>query len=152
MQIIAYTDGSCSGNPGPGGYAAIVKCDGMEHIIRGHSSKCTTNNRMEIKPIIELLDWVTKNQKSPCEIIVYTDSQYILDCLYGKNKDGSKRRVSWFKGRKNEDLWMQLISKTMSGKHTVRFIKVVGHSGDETNERVDKIAKEECCKAKHELV
>jgi len=150
MHIIAYTDGSCS-NPGVGGYAAILQCNGQERVLRGHY-KSTTNNRMELQPMISTIDWIDKYQKKPCEITFYTDSRYIIDCALGRNKDGSKRKVSWFKGRDNEDLWMEFICKVSKGKHTVRFVKVKGHSGDELNERANKIANEERVKARHELL
>lgn len=149
MHIIAYTDGSCS-NPGVGGYAAIMKCNGQERIVRGHRIQ-TTNNRMELQPMISVIDWIDAHQKKPCEITFYTDSKYIMDCALGKNKDGSKRKVGWFKGRDNEDLWMEFISKVSKGKHVIKWVKVKAHSGDELNERANLIAIEERIKARHVL-
>lgn len=152
MNINIYTDGSCSGNPGVGGYGAILMCNGHERIVKGHTSKITTNNAMELKAVVESIAWINKVQKKPCNVTIYTDSKYIIDCACGKQKDGSKRLVGWFKGRSNEDLWMQLINQTIQGKHEIHFVKVKGHSGDEMNERANSIAQEECVRAKHELI
>lgn len=150
MHIRAYTDGSCT-NPGVGGYGAIMQCNGEERIVRGHR-KQTTNNQMELEPMIRVIDWVDEVEQKPCEITFYTDSQYIISCALGRNKDGTKRKDSWFKGRANEDLWMEFIFKVRKGKHVVRFVKVKGHSGDPLNERANKIANEERVKARHELL
>lgn len=151
MHIDIYTDGSCSGNPGVGGYGAILKCGEHERIVRGCTSDITTNNCMELKAITESIIWINKIQKKPCEVTVYTDSNYVISCATNRNKDGTKRKLSWFAGRANEELWVQFISEVMKGKHIVRFVKVKGHSNDKTNARVDSIAREECAKAKHEL-
>jgi len=152
MNVTIYTDGACAGNPGVGGYAAILVCNGQERIVRGCMSEIVTNNKMELKAIVEALNWINKVQKAPCELEIHTDSKYIIDCATGKDKDGSKRKIGWFKGRKNEDLWMEFITQTLKGKHKIKFVKVKGHSGDLMNERCDRIAKEECVKAKHKLV
>lgn len=149
LKIDIYTDGSCT-NPGVGGYGAIMLCAGEERIVRGHT-KQTTNNRMELQPMISAIDWLNTYQKKPCEIVFHTDSKYVMDCALGRDKDGNKRKVGWFKGRKNEDLWMEFINKVINGKHVVRWVKVKGHSGDMYNERANKIANEERIKARHEL-
>jgi len=157
MKIEVYTDGSCSGNPGIGGYAAILSCGKQERIVRGTELKegkpaVTTNNRMELMAMIRTIDWLDKHQKEPCEVVFYTDSQYVINCALGHNKDGSRHKVGWFKGRLNEDLWMEFICKVRDGKHTVRWVKVKGHGDDQLNARADTIAKEECTKAKYGLV
>lgn len=152
MDIEVYTDGACSGNPGVGGYAAILRCNGLERVVKGFSSKVTTNNAMELAAIVETFKWLNEKQKTPCNVTVYTDSQYLIDCICRKNKDGSNRKVSWYNGRLNGELWMQLIKQVHDGKHTIKMVKVKGHSGCEMNDRVDKIAKEECIRAKHELL
>ena len=141
MNIVAYTDGSCSGNPGPGGYAAILKCGKHERKIRGSVSSITTNNRMELQAVIAVIDWVNRVQRKPCNIEINTDSQYICDCTAHKDK-------KWFTGRKNEDLWLELIKKGNEGNHHITFVKVTGHSDNELNARVDAMAREECLKAK----
>ena len=140
MEIIAYTDGSCSGNPGPGGYAAILTCGNSERKIVGNIAN-TTNNRAELQAVVAVIEWLNRVQKKPCEVVIHTDSQYICDCTTHKSR-------KWFEGRKNEDLWLQLIEKGNKGKHRIKFVKVQGHSDDEMNARVDKMAREECMKAK----
>jgi len=144
-KIIGYTDGACSGNPGVGGYAGIMICKGQERVIYGCSSEVTTNNRMELTAVVELINWLNKVQKEPCEIEIRTDSQYIIDCQAHKTK-------AWFANRPNHDLWFQLIEAGVKGKHRIRFVKVKGHSGDEYNEKCDKLAKEQCIRAKHGLL
>lgn len=150
-NIIAHCDGACSGNPGIGGYAAIITCGKDERIVRGHSIKTVTNNAMELRAVAEIINWINRNQKEPCHIEIHTDSQYIIDCTRKKLKDGSEKKSDWFEGRKNEDLWMEIITAGNKGKHIIRFVKVKSHSGDPYNERCDKMAKEECVKARHEL-
>lgn len=153
MNIEIYTDGSCSGNPGVGGYAGILLCNGQRRIVKGFSTDVrTTNNSMELKAIRESIGWLNKFQKKPCNVTIYTDSKYVIDCATGKNKDGSKRTVGWFKGRKNEGLWVEFITEVMKGKHTITFVKVKGHSGVPLNEEANAMAQEECTRAKHELV
>ena len=99
-NVIIDTDGSCSGNPGVGGYGAILTCDGIEKIVRGYCAEVTTNNRMELKAVIEAL----KVLRKPCDIIVRTDSQYIIQCASHDRK--------WLTSldRPNHDLWFELIS------------------------------------------
>lgn len=138
-NVTLYTDGACSGNPGAGGYAAILIYKGMEKIISG-GEKETTNNRMELLAIIEGLNAL----KEPCEVEVYSDSQYVIDA-FNKNwiidwqargwKTSDKKEV------KNKYLWVRLLS--LLDVHKVKFIKVKGHSDNEFNNRCDKIAKEE---------
>lgn len=145
MIIKAYTDGACSGNPGVGGYAGIINIDGKETIVQGCSVKVTTNNKMELKAIIEVVNKLNELKKWNCSIIIHTDSQYVIDCTSHKTK-------AWFKDRPNDDLWFQLITAGNKGHHKIKFIKVKAHSGDKMNERCDKIAKEECARAKHMLL
>jgi len=149
MNISIYTDGSCV-NPGIGGYAAILSCNKDERVVKGHTLETVTNNRMELQAVVSAVEWVNRNQKKPCELTVYTDSNYILNCAYGKNKDGSKRTGAWFNGRANKDLWFQLITEVRKGKHMVKFVKV--QASDELNNRADALAKAELVAAKHELL
>lgn len=141
FNVTIYTDGSCSSNPGVGGYGAIITCKGTEKIVRGNCTKLTTNNRMELTAVIEAL----KILKKPCEITVFTDAEYIV-----KNSAHTKE---WFyrEDRKNRDLWIELITVGLDGKHKIKFVKVQGHAGNVMNERCDKIAKEQCVKARHEM-
>ena len=136
-----YTDGACSGNPGPGGYAGIIIMGKYRKTVSGYSL-ATTNNKMELKAVIESL----KRLDAPCDVTVYTDSQYLCTCRQHKN--------SWFwrEDRPNRDLWFELLVAELSGKHNVQFVKVKGHAGETYNEECDKIAKAETKKACHELL
>lgn len=140
--VTIFTDGACSGNPGVGGYGAILTCNGREGIVRGYSSEQTTNNRMELVAVIESI----KALKKPCEVTIHTDSQYICN--------GVKHDRKWLTdvNRPNHDLWLELITVGLKGQHKIRFVKVEGHAGLVMNERADKIAKEQCRKAKHVLL
>jgi len=139
-EVTIYTDGACLGNPGVGGYGAILQCNGIERIVRGRCKEITTNNRMELKAVIEAL----KALKKPCNVTVYTDAKYICDCVTHER--------SWLTdiNRPNHDLWLELITVGLNGQHKIKFVKVAGHSGLVQNERCDRIAKEQCVKARHE--
>ncbi len=135
-KVEIYTDGACSGNPGNGGFCAILIYNGAEKVISGYEEN-TTNNKMELKGVIEGL----KALKEPCEVDLYSDSQYLTDAFnqgwltsWQLNgwKTASKKEV------KNVELWQDLIELTRI--HTVKFIKVKGHSDNEYNNRCDKIA------------
>ena len=141
FNVTIYTDGACSGNPGVGGYGAILTCNGHERIVRGYSNGITTNNRMELTAVIEAI----KALKSPCEVTVHTDSNYICQSVTHDRK--------WLTcdSRPNKDLWIELITLGLKGNHKIRFVKVKGHAGLIQNERCDRIAKEQCRKARHEL-
>lgn len=135
-----HTDGACSGNPGPGGYAGIIVFGDREKTIMGYEP-FTTNNAMELKAVVEAVKALTM----PCEITVHTDSQYLCSC--------SKHNKAWFeKGdRPNKELWFELITTGLAGKHHIKFEKVQGHAGEVYNERCDRIAKEQARKACHKL-
>lgn len=146
LEIEAYTDGSCLGNPGVGGYAAILQAKGAERVCVGcEPSLKATNNRMELKAVIRLIEWCNEVQKEPCNITVYTDSKYLVNC----SKDTRSALTS--KTRANNDLWIELIEKGLKGKHHITFVKIPGHSGIEQNERADKLAKAQAIKARHIL-
>lgn len=137
-EIIIYTDGACYNNPGPGAYAAIILEEDKEIEITGFEPN-TTNNRMELKAVIEALKVIRKNKK----IILYSDSNYVVK---GINEwiEGWKNRgwkTSSAKTVKNIDLWKEL-DKQISKKN-VSFKKVKAHSGDKYNEKVDTLATEE---------
>ena len=139
-QVDIHTDGACSGNPGPGGYAGIIVFCGKEKTIRGYDLY-TTNNAMELKAVVESI----KVLSAPCEVTVHTDSQYLCNC--------SKHDRAWFSkdNRPNKELWFELITEGLVGKHHIKFVKVEGHSGEVYNERCDRIAKEQAKKASHIL-
>ena len=135
-KVDIYTDGACSGNPGAGGYCAILIFNGIEKVVSGGDND-TTNNRMELLAVIEGL----KALKEPCVVDLYSDSQYVINAINEKWLDGwiqSGWRAESKKSVKNVDLWQALIP--LIEKHKVNFIKVKGHSDNEYNNRCDKIA------------
>lgn len=136
-QITIYTDGACSGNPGDGGYGAILMYGDYVKEISG-GERNTTNNRMEMKAVIEAL----KMLKEPCEVEVYSDSAYVVNA-FNENWIENWRARSWRKsdGKAvlNVELWQALIKLT--NKHNVKFVKVKGHSDNEYNNRCDELAR-----------
>lgn len=139
-QIHLFTDGACAGNPGPGGWAYILRHvrSGKEKEASG-SAQLTTNNRMELIAVIRGLEAL----REPCEVIVFTDSEYVgkgLSQWMGKWKaQGWRRRegAEW-KPVKNDELWKQL--DALVGTHQVSYERVAGHSGHPENERCDQLA------------
>ena len=138
-DIILYTDGACSGNPGAGGYAAILQYKTAERVISGGEEE-TTNNRMELLAVIEGL----KALKESCSVKVYSDSAYVVNAFeqgWLKGWINNAWRTADNKPVKNLELWQQLVE--LCGKHLVTFNKVKGHSTDERNNRCDRIARDE---------
>lgn len=144
LEIQAYTDGSCLGNPGVGGYAAIMQAKGKERKCVGYEVNDTTNNRMELRAVINVVKWCNKVQKEPCKVTFCVDSQYLVDCFKHNFSDLSSP------SRANSDLWVELIQENLKGRHEINFVKIKGHNGNVMNERVDKLAKEQALKARHE--
>lgn len=137
-DVTIYTDGACSGNPGPGGWAAILMYQGKERVITG-AEKDTTNNRMELMAVVESL----RVMKEPVKAAVHTDSAYIANAFQQKWIDNWQRKGWMTAGKKpvkNQDLWKALIAQVE--RHDVTFVKVKGHSDDELNNRVDRLAVE----------
>ena len=134
-KIFVYTDGACSGNPGPGGFAAILLYDEKEKVISGYE-KNTTNNRMELKAVIEALKAI-KNKSIPT--IVFTDSIYVQKGLTEWMKNWKKR--NW-KKVKNTDLWKELDLLVNQFKD-IEIKHIKGHAGNKYNELADTIAKNE---------
>ncbi len=135
-KVEIFTDGACSGNPGPGGWGAILRCDGKEKEISG-GEKETTNNRMELTAVIMAL----KALKYPCQVTVTTDSKYVCDAInqkwvYGWRDNGWRKKDK--KPALNPDLWQDLLS--LLEKHQVDFLWVKGHNDHPENERCDKMA------------
>jgi len=134
--VYIFADGACSGNPGPGGWGAILRCKGKEVELTGGAVH-TTNNRMELTGVIAALSKLTR----PCEVVVTTDSSYVADGI-GKGWALSWRRNNWIKSDKkpalNADLWEELLR--LCERHKVRFIRVKGHAGHPENERCDFLA------------
>ncbi|MDE7163002.1 MAG: ribonuclease HI [Clostridia bacterium] len=135
-QVTLYTDGACSGNPGVGGWGAVLMFKGFEKRISG-AEEATTNNRMELFAVISGLECL----KEPCEVTVYSDSAYTVNAfnngwIYGWEKDGWKKADN--KQVLNTDLWQRLLALTRT--HSVKFIKVKGHADNEYNNICDKLA------------
>jgi len=134
-RVDIYTDGACSGNPGPGGWGALLVHDGVEKTICG-GEKETTNNRMEMTAAIEAL----KALKRPCNIHLYTDSSYLRDgitkWIHGWKKNGW--RTADKKPVKNQDLWLELESQLERQQVTWHWVR--GHAGHTENERADALA------------
>lgn len=141
-KVVIYTDGACSGNPGKGGWCAILNYNGIEKVVSGGEA-LTTNNRMELTAVIEGLSCL----KEPCEVDLYSDSAYTVNAIiegwvYGWRKNGWRKND---KGEvKNVDLWEKLLS--LIDTHKVNFLKVKGHADNEFNNRCDKIARAEVLK------
>jgi len=135
--VIIYTDGSALGNPGPGGYAAILRYQGHCREISG-GFRCTTNNRMELMAVIKALEALTE----PCKVTLYSDSQYLVNAI---TRGWVRRwqRNGWKRGKGapalNADLWQQLL--TLLETHDVTIQWVQGHEGDPDNERCDTLAR-----------
>jgi len=142
-----FTDGACSGNPGPGGWGALLRYKGTEKEFSGAES-ATTNNRMELTAAIEGL----KALKKPCNVTLYTDSKYVLqgvtEWLQGWKARGWKTADK--KPVKNQDLWEKL--DAVIAKHNVHFIWVKGHAGHIENERVDALARQAIINLTHSPV
>ncbi|MET0181651.1 MAG: ribonuclease HI [Caulobacterales bacterium] len=136
-QIVEiWTDGACSGNPGPGGWGAVLKLGETEKDLSGGEA-ATTNNRMELMGAIEALNALTK----PCKVRLHTDSKYVMDGLtkwiHGWKRNGWKTADK--KPVKNADLWVQL--DEANKRHEVEWRWVKGHAGDPMNERADALAR-----------
>ncbi len=134
-NVTVYTDGACSGNPGPGGWAAVLKSGVHERELSGGEAQ-TTNNRMELMAVIRALNHL----KEPCAVHIHTDSKYVMDgytqWLPGWQKRGWKTADK--KPVKNVDLWQAL--SEAAAPHRLSWTWVKGHSGDAQNERVDALA------------
>ena len=135
-QVIIYTDGACSGNPGPGGWAAILDYKGIDKELSGGEFH-TTNNRMELTAAIEAL----RALKQPCEVHLHSDSKYLVDAL----EQGwvyACRKNNWIKSNKkpalNPDLWEALLAEM--SRHKVKLHWVKGHSTNQKNIRCDQLA------------
>jgi ribonuclease HI len=134
--ITLYSDGACSGNPGPGGYGVILDYNGQEKELSG-GFRGTTNNRMELMGVITGLE----SLKEPCSVRVVSDSKYVVDAIE-KGWAAKWRQNGWKRNKKekalNPDLWQRLLD--LCAKHTVKFEWVNGHAGHPQNERCDRLA------------
>ncbi len=135
-QVTIYTDGACSGNPGPGGWAAILIYQGREKELSG-GERQTTNNRMEMTAVISALEAL----KEPCEVELWSDSRYVVDALE-KGWAESWQKKGWKRSNKepalNPDLWEKLLSLTKQHRLHCRWVQ--GHADNSYNNRCDELA------------
>ena len=135
-QVEIYTDGACSGNPGPGGWGAVLRYNGKEKEISGGEAM-TTNNRMELMAVISAL----RALKEPCAVELYSDSRYVIDAL-SKGWAHGWRKKGWIKSDKkpalNPDLWGELLD--LCAVHEMSYHWVKGHAENEYNNRCDALA------------
>lgn len=135
-KVNVYTDGSCKFNPGPGGWGAILVYNGREKELCGGEAE-TTNNRMELTAVIEALSAL----KEPCEVVLCSDSKYVIDGLEKGWAEGWKKR-GWKKTDKspalNPDLWEKLLLE--AARHKMSYVWIKGHAGHHYNERCDTMA------------
>lgn len=138
-NVTIYTDGACSGNPGPGGYGAILIYNGIEKEISG-GEESTTNNRMEILAVLRALELL----KEPCNVTIYSDSAYVVNTIE-KRWLISWKNNNWIKSDKkkvkNIELWEEMLK--FLEIHNIKFVKVKGHSDNEYNNRCDRLAVKE---------
>ena len=135
-KVNIYTDGACSGNPGPGGWGAILRYGTAERELSGGERE-TTNNRMELTAVIQALSAL----KEPCDVTIYSDSKYVIDAIEKGWAKGWRAR-GWIKSDKkpalNSDLWQQLL--TLLEQHQAHFVWIKGHNEHPENERCDRLA------------
>ncbi len=135
-RVTIYTDGACSGNPGPGGWGAVLMFNEFRKEMSGFEPQ-TTNNRMELTAAIVALNAL----KEPCEVSLYSDSAYLVNAFQQKWLDNWQKR-NWIKSDKkpveNQDLWKELLRLTRI--HKVTWIKVKGHASNKENNRCDELA------------
>ena len=138
-KVDIYTDGACSGNPGPGGWGAILKCTGVEKELCGGEPD-TTNNRMELMAVISAFEAL----KRPCKVTLHSDSKYIIDAIE-QGWAVKWRENGWMRNKRekalNPDLWERLLD--LLETHEVDFEWIKGHNGHSENERCDKMAVEQ---------
>lgn len=135
-HVEIFTDGACQGNPGPGGWGAILRYQGVEKELSG-GDPATTNNRMELSAVIEAL----KLLKEPCEVTLYSDSQYVCNAIskgWAKKWKQNGWKRSGNEPALNPELWDELL--TLLEKHKVHVTWVKGHAGHPENERCDRLA------------
>ncbi|MGE5598655.1 MAG: ribonuclease HI [Bacteroidota bacterium] len=136
-EVTIYTDGACSGNPGRGGWAAILRVGGHEKELSGYEAH-TTNQRMELTAAVEAL----KALKYPCRVRLYSDSAYLVNA-FRQDWLGRWEKNGWRNAQKepveNQDLWRELLR--LNRLHRIEWLKVAGHADDELNNRCDALAR-----------
>lgn len=153
MKVRIFTDGACSGNPGPGGWAAIFNTDKECNIIKGYEEN-TTNNRMELTAVVMAMERIHRSHENGNVYELFSDSAYVVNSINNawikvwKSNDWKTTRNEDIK---NKDLWdryLKVIEELNKNKIVLKIIKIKGHTGNAFNEYVDKLAKEEVLKAK----
>jgi ribonuclease HI len=136
-KVEIFTDGACKGNPGPGGYGAILRCEGVSRELSGYEPQ-TTNNRMELMAAIASL----KALKEPCAVVLTSDSQYLANGIqtWIRQWKANGWRTAAKKPVKNKELWMEL--DALCAGHAIDWKWIKGHSGHAENERCDRLANE----------
>jgi len=141
-MVEIYTDGACKGNPGPGGWGAVLRANHREKELSG-SDPTTTNNRMELTAVIRALEAL----KEPCAVSLHTDSRYVIDGItkwvHGWQRNGWKTAAK--KPVLNAELWQELLTATQ--RHRIQWLWVRGHSGHPENERADRLASDAALRA-----
>ena len=136
-KVVIYTDGACSGNPGPGGYGAVLLYGTHRKEISG-GEKATTNQRMELLAAVAALEEL----KEPCQVELYSDSAYLVNA-FNQRWYVKWQQNGWLNSKKepvqNRDLWTKLLA--LAEKHRIEWIKVKGHADDELNNRCDQLAR-----------
>ena len=142
VSMVIHTDGACKGNPGPGGWAAIIEYNGKKKELCGGCPQ-TTNNKMELTAVIKAIEWLNENNCKPCDLLFITDSTYVMMT--------KEKWVKWQKKKSipNGEYWQLLLSETKKGNHKIHFQHVYGHSGHAMNERCDYLAREQATKYSH---
>lgn len=139
-EVTIWTDGACSGNPGPGGWAAILRCGEAEKVLSGGEAN-TTNNRMELTAVIRALEAL----KRPCRVTLYSDSKYVVDAM-NQGWVYAWQKKDWMRTKtepaKNPELWQRLL-ELLKKQEKVTFLWVKGHAENEVNERCDALAVQE---------
>ena len=145
MKIRIYTDGSSKGNPGPGGYGAVMLSEQGHRRELAQGFRKTTNNRMELLSVIVALETIKADDAL---VTVYSDSKYVVDAV--EKKWVFKWEKKFFENKKNPDLWKRFLK--IYRQHIVRFIWVKGHANNVENERCDRLAVAAACASEHHLV
>ena len=150
-QIKIFTDGACSGNPGPGGWSAIFCIDGKIKVLKGNDPH-TTNNRMELQAVLSAIQKILHSKTKDIEYNIYSDSAYVVNAItFGWIHDWQNQGWTTRKGDqvKNMDLWQKCSNALQSCKmkhKNIKFIKVKGHAGNPLNEYADRVARMEASK------
>ncbi|WP_067924020.1 ribonuclease HI [Alicyclobacillus shizuokensis] len=139
-RVNIWTDGACKGNPGPGGWAFVIEDEVTGKTLeKCGAEKETTNNRMELRAVIESL----KSLRKPCQVTLYSDSEYVCSA-FNRGWLASWRKHGWRTASKkpvaNAECWQELVSLVEDGGHDVSFVWVKGHAGNQYNERCDELA------------